>query len=159
MVAHTAEQCAVRHVMDAADQARLSPDALCRVDECCLMSLRNQAHGCLPREAGAEEVVRAVEGVAAGEIVAAPWLSVVNRARTGRTPLDEAGAITPRELDVMALLAEGMGNKAIARQLGIKEQTVKNHLARIMSKMGLNNRVQVGLAASRYNLRSVPEEA
>jgi DNA-binding NarL/FixJ family response regulator len=66
---------------------------------------------------------------------------------------DEAHrAITPRELDVMALVAEGLGNKAIARQLGIREQTVKNHLARLMSKLGLSNRVQVGLIASKYDL-------
>jgi DNA-binding NarL/FixJ family response regulator len=159
MVAHNADECPVRDLLKAGNQTRLTPDALCKVDECCLMSLRNQAHGCLPREASGPEVVRAVEGVAAGELVAAPWLSMVNRSQLGGDPQEEIVAITSRELDVMGLLAEGLGNKAIARKLGIKEPTVKNHVARIMTKMGLSNRVQVAVAASGCHLIRVSEEA
>lgn len=153
-VAHTSEECVVRHLLAAGGRAQLSREAICKIDECCLTSLREQAHGCLPAEASAAEVVRAVTAVAAGEIVAAPWLAAANRLGFGDTR-GEKRAITPRELDVMALVAEGLGNKAIAKQLGIKEQTVKNHLARLMDKMGLSNRVQVGLIASRYDLTVV----
>ncbi|HSM59498.1 MAG TPA: response regulator transcription factor [Longimicrobiales bacterium] len=151
-VAHTAEECVVRALLVAGDRLHLSPDAVCKVDECCLTSLRHHAHGCLPSEATPEQVVRAVTGVVRDEVVAAPWLSAV-----GASSMDHAGAadtraITPRELEVMSLLAHGLGNKGIARRLGIKEQTVKNHLARIMTKMGVRNRVQVGLVAQRYGL-------
>jgi len=148
-VAHTAEECVIRDLLTAGGRAQLSPEAVCLVDECCLTSLREQAHGCLPSEAAAEDVVRAVRAVAAGEVVAAPWLAAAH----GLGFDHDNKPITPRELEVMALVAEGLGNKAIARQLGIKEQTVKNHLARLMEKMGLANRVQVGLMASRYDLR------
>ncbi len=153
LVEHTADDCVVRHLLAAGGRAQLSHDAICLVDECCLTSLREQAHGCVPAEASPEEVVRAVRGVAAGEIVAAPWLAAAHRQRINGNPGGEKKAITPRELEVMALVAEGLGNKSIARQLGIREQTVKNHLARLMGKMGLNNRVQVGLTAARYDLR------
>lgn len=151
-VQHTAEECVLRHLLAAGGRTRLSHEAICKVDECCLTSLRQQAHGCLPAEAEPDEVIRAVVAVAAGEIVAAPWLVAVNGVRFGQDGAEPRKPITPRELDVMALVAEGLGNKAIAKQLGIREQTVKNHLARLMAKLGLNNRVQVGLVASKYDL-------
>lgn len=159
LVAHTAEECVVRHLLEVGGRTRLSQEAICKVDECCLTSLREQAHGCLPCEAEAEDVVRAVLAVAAGEVVAAPWLAATTAFRLAADVRNGLKAITPRELEVMALVAEGMGNKAIARQLGIKEQTVKNHLARLMQKMGLGNRVQVGLAASRYDLTVLRPDA
>jgi len=53
----------------------------------------------------------------------------------------------------MALLAKGLGNKAIARELGIKEKTVKNHAGRLMAKLGLTSRAQVGVVAARYHVR------
>ncbi len=156
LVAHSAEECAVRHLAEAGDHVRLSYEAMCDVDECCLMSLRNQANGCLAREAEADEVVDAVTRTAAGEVVAEPWLTVFRRNSVAQDSSGEVPTLTPRELDVMGLLAGGLGNKAIARKLGIKEQTVKNYVARIMSKTGLSNRVQVGLLAARYHLQSRP---
>jgi len=153
LVDHAADRCVVRDLLEGDGRAQLSHDAICLVDECCLTSLRQQAHGCLPAEAQPDEVVRAVRGAAAGEIVAAPWLAAAHRHRTNGDAHEESKAITPRELEVMVLVAEGLGNKSIARQLGIREQTVKNHLARLMTKMGLSNRVQVGIAATRYDLR------
>lgn len=148
-VAHTAQQCALRHLLNAEGRARLSPSALRRIDECCLTSLRGHARGCIPSEASAAEVVQAIETVAAGRVAAAPWLSEFAEvgARNGQP------AITPRELDVLASLAKGLSNKAIARQLGIRERTVKNHIARLMSKLGLKSRAQVGVLAARHNVR------
>lgn len=147
-VAHHAEECILRHFLEAGSRTRLSPEATKRLDECCLTSLRGDAHGCLPTEATAEEVVRAVQAVAAGEVAAAPWLLAVTRGGLS----GDGEAITPREVEVMALLAEGLGNKGIARRMGIREQTVKNHVARIMRKLGLHNRVQVGVLATEHHL-------
>jgi DNA-binding NarL/FixJ family response regulator len=149
-VAHKAEDCIVRDLLAVGDRSLLSAEAACRLDECCLTSLRERAHGCLPSEATPAQVSRAVRQVAEGEVAAAPWLTALG-ASTISTP-DAPRPLTPRELEVMALLAQGHGNKGIARRLGIKEQTVKNHMARVMSKMGLSNRVQVGVLASRYGL-------
>lgn len=153
LVDHTADQCVVRDLLEGSGRAQLSHDAICLVDECCLTSLRQQAHGCLAAEAEPDEVVRSVRGAAAGETVAGPWLAAAHRHRGNGDANDDNKAVTPREIEVMALVAEGLGNKAIARQLGIREQTVKNHLARLMTKMGYGNRVQVGIAAARYDLR------
>lgn len=149
-VAHRAEDCIVRDLLAVGNRSLLSTEAACRLDECCLTSLQERAHGCLPSEATPSQVVRAVHQVAAGEVAAAPWLTALG-ASTITAP-DAPRPLTPRELEVMALLAQGHGNKGIARRLGIKEQTVKNHMARVMSKMGLSNRVQVGVLAARYGL-------
>lgn len=157
LVAHGAEDCAARHVTEQGDRVNLSFAAMCDVDECCLASLRNQAHGCLPREIDAGEVVRAVERVAAGDVVADAWMGLLRLGGVNRPSAQEPPSLTPRELDVMGCLAKGLGNKAIGRKLGIKEQTVKNYVARIMSKTGLSNRVQVGLIAARYRLQNAPE--
>lgn len=151
LASHTAEQCALRHLFSGAGRARLSADAADHVDECCLASLRDQARGCLPCEASAREVVQAVMEVAAGRVAAAPWLSAF--ADIGRGSAAERPALTTRELEVMSLLGEGLCNKAIARKLGIREQTVKNHLARLMAKLDLDSRTQVGLVAARHNVR------
>lgn len=150
LVPHKAHECALRHLLTAGGRAHLSAEAANRIDECCLTSLRGQARGCLPAEASASEVVQAVKEVAAGHVAAAPWLSAF--AEVGMGSVAEQPSITARELEVMALLADGLGNKAIARKLGIREQTVKNHLARLMSKLGLGSRAQVGLVAARYHV-------
>ncbi len=152
-VGHSSLECALRHLLDLGSRAYLSDDAVRRLDECCLTSLRTGAQGCLPQEVNPESLLRAVRSVAAGEVVAAPWLTAVARMGASTTDQDRARrAITPRELEVIALLAQGLGNKQIARRLGIREQTVKNHVTRAMDKLGLGSRLEVGLMASRMNL-------
>lgn len=150
LVPHRASECALRYLLTAEGRAHLSPDAANRIDECCLTSLRGRARGCLPLEASAAEVVQAVTEVVQGGVVAAPWLSAF--AEIGMRKAAERPAITARELEVMALLAKGLGNKAIARRLGIREQTVKNHLAHLMAKLELGSRAQVGLMAARFHV-------
>jgi len=152
-VAHSSLECALRHLLEMGDRAHLSDDAVRRLDECCLTSLRVGARGCLPKAIDPESLLRSVRSVAAGEVVAAPWLTAVARMSASSSPSERAKrAITPRELEVIALLAEGLGNKQIARRLGIREQTVKNHVTRAMEKLGVTSRLEVGLMASRMNL-------
>jgi DNA-binding NarL/FixJ family response regulator len=64
-------------------------------------------------------------------------------------------ALTPREIDVLELLTEGLPNKAIARRLGISDQTVKFHVAAICGKMGAANRTEVVRRAIRRGLVAV----
>lgn len=151
LVPHKAEECAFRHLLSGGGSAHLSRGAASLIDECCLTSLRGEARGCLSCEASADDVVQAVSTVAAGQVAAAGWMSAFAELGVGLD--DDRPAITARELEVMALLAKGLGNKAIARKLGIREQTVKNHLARLMAKLGLSSRSQVGLMAARYHVR------
>jgi DNA-binding CsgD family transcriptional regulator len=74
----------------------------------------------------------------------------------GRTrgDIDEppAEALTPRETDVLALVAEGFSNKAIAERLGISDQTVKFHVASITGKLGASNRTEAVRRAVRQGL-------
>ena len=55
--------------------------------------------------------------------------------------------LTPREREILGLLAQGLTNKAIAARLSVGEQTVKNHVSDILAKVGLNNRTQAALWA------------
>jgi len=60
--------------------------------------------------------------------------------------------LTPRELEVLALLCEGLPNKLISRRLGISSATVKCHISRILSELGVSSRLQAVVAAARYGL-------
>jgi DNA-binding NarL/FixJ family response regulator len=158
-VDHAPGECALRHMLESGGRARLSAEALARLDECCLTSLRQRAHGCLGRGLASEAVVESVRSVHAGAVVAAPWLASL--ARTIHSPGGQTRAGSPisvRELEIMTLLAEGLSNRQISERLGIQEQTVKNHVTRTMDKLGVNNRLEVGLLAARHNLRLVDEE-
>jgi DNA-binding NarL/FixJ family response regulator len=63
--------------------------------------------------------------------------------------------LTPREIEVLKLIAEGIGNKEIARRLSISEKTVKNHISNILSKLHLYDRTQATLYAIRTGISKV----
>ena len=149
VVEHSDEECSLRALLADPQAARFSEDALEHLDECCLTSLRSSARGCVARTAEPERLVQAVRTVAAGEIAAAPWLSAI--LTSGSSGSTTPAPISARELDVIRLVADGKGNKEIARLLGIREQTVKNHVASIMQKLGAKSRLEVGVSAVRQN--------
>jgi DNA-binding NarL/FixJ family response regulator len=92
-------------------------------------------------------------GVDADIVVSAPdQRSAVGDERTSEGVFEEA--LTHRELEVLALLAEGLPNKGIADRLGISDQTVKFHIASIMGKLGASNRVETVRRAVRRGLLS-----
>ena len=64
----------------------------------------------------------------------------------------EAGALTPRELDIVAAIVDGAGNKDIAQQFGVSQQTVKNHLSSIFDKLGVSTRLELALYAINHNV-------
>ena len=68
----------------------------------------------------------------------------------------ERSPISARELEVMTLLAKGL-SKSRSPSVGIREQTVKNHVTRTMEKLGVENRTEVGLLAARHHLRLMAE--
>lgn len=151
-VDHSADECGIRHLLSAGGRAKLAPEALARVDDCCLTSLRQQALGCLATGSKLESVLMSVRAVARGEIAAAPWLTIVAESLAGGA--DEAGysPISEREIEVMALLAEGLSNKQIAKRMEIREQTVKNHVGHLMEKLGVSSRLEAGILAAKHHL-------
>ncbi len=96
--------------------------------------------GVLPSKAGARQITAAVTALAAGLTVrcAAP------RDAHGFAPREAPvrGALTPREVEVLALVGEGLSNKAIARRLTISSHTVKYHLEAIFAKLGVRSRAE-----------------
>jgi NarL family two-component system response regulator YdfI len=95
----------------------------------------------LPDDATAAEVVAAVRAAAAGIVVVHPdYLDLLFApARNVSAPTEE---LTPRELQVLALMAEGVGNKTIARRLQISDHTVKYHVASILAKLHATSRTE-----------------
>jgi DNA-binding NarL/FixJ family response regulator len=71
--------------------------------------------------------------------------------RVGRSRAGAAG-LSPREIEVLQLLASGLSNKDIARQLGISPKTVGNHVEHVYTKIGADNRAAAGLFAMRHGL-------
>jgi DNA-binding NarL/FixJ family response regulator len=103
------------------------------------------AVGYLLKDCPREELFRGVEAAARGESHLAP--AVVSRLME-RTRAPQGEPLSPRELEVLGLVAEGMPNKAIARALSISESTVKTHLGHIFTRLGVDDRtaaVTVGL--------------
>ena len=109
------------------------------------------AAGYILKEADPEELMRAVRAAARGESPVSPRAGqALFDARTGR--LEAADQLTPRERQVLLLVAEGLVNKQIARRLGISEKTTKAHLTRVYAAIGVSDRTQAALWAERKGL-------
>jgi two-component system nitrate/nitrite response regulator NarL len=101
--------------------------------------------GILTREVSARQLDLAVRAVAAGLLVRVPGLPAVGGfgAAPGFSAPDEAPPpLTPRETEILALVGEGMSNKAVARRLGISVHTVKFHLEALFAKLDATSRAE-----------------
>ena len=96
--------------------------------------------GVLPRGAGERQIAVAAVALAAGLSVRVPSLRDSHGFHPRETP--SRGALTPREVEVLALVGEGLSNKAIARRLEISAHTVKYHLEAIFAKLGVRSRAE-----------------
>lgn len=113
-------------------------------------ALRAGARGVLPRDASGEQIAAAVAAAAAGLVVQPSTAAVPRaRARPALHPAAPAQPLTPREVEVLAMLAEGLANKAIAGRLGISEHTVKTHVGAIFGKLGASTRAEAVATAAR----------
>ena len=108
--------------------------------------LRFGVRAILPRDASGPEIAAGIEAVAVGLVVLHPSAAPVSvtkvagahRARDGTG----TGALTPRELEILAMMAEGLRNRAIAQRLGISTHTVKFHIASILDKLNARSRTE-----------------
>jgi NarL family two-component system response regulator LiaR len=131
-------------------------------DECILEILKAGAAGYLIKSIFGDEVVQAVHAVAAGEMVLSSSIGQRLLKQAARYPtrplLLEAGEkMSARELEVLKLTARGMANKDIALKLGIKQRTVKGHLADIFSKLRVASRTEAVITGLRSGFLSMDD--
>ena len=150
MVNHSDDECVIRSMLADPSGPQFSDDAISKLSECCLMALRSSARGCVPKVAEPDRLIHAIRTVAAGGLAAGGWLGSMVGRMSHSAP--EGGRVTGRELEIISLVARGLENKEIAAELEIAEQTVKNHLSRVMKKLGLRNRQEVAIFAVRVHL-------
>ena len=116
---------------------------------------RDLVRAVLPREATSGEILAAIEAVAAGLVALHPEALTPLRRRAlmpARAEPDPAQPLTAREIEVLAMLAEGLGNKIVAARLGISTHTAKFHVASIMAKLGAGSRTEAVTIGMRRGL-------
>ncbi len=154
LVNHADEDCVIRAMLADPAAPSFSAEATQRLSECCMMALRASARGCVPKVADPERLVSAIRTVQAGDIAAGAWLGRMVRKNAASAGAGARERITARELDIVGLAGQGLENKEIAARLGIAEQTVKNHMSRVMKKLGVRNRQELAVFAIRLHLES-----
>jgi DNA-binding NarL/FixJ family response regulator len=126
-------------------------------EEYVVQALRSGASGYLLKDRPARELADAVRLAHAGVVqfdpaAAARLVSALGRP-TDALPLDQAGhALTIREVEVLRLVAAGSTNREIAERLYLSEGTVKNHISRILGRLGLRDRTQAAIYARDHGL-------
>jgi DNA-binding NarL/FixJ family response regulator len=143
---------ATRRLAAAAHAPRVLILTTFDLDQYVYEALRAGASGFLLKDATAEELLQAVRVVAAGEALLSPSITrrlIADYAR--RPPPNERPAaldeLTPRELEVLRLIARGLSNRDIARKLVLGDATIKTHVARIFAKLDLHDRTQAVVLA------------
>jgi DNA-binding NarL/FixJ family response regulator len=128
------------------------------LDEYVYDALRAGASGFMLKDAPPAELVGAIRVVADGDALLAPSVtrrliaSFVSKAPANKQTMDALALLTDREVEVLKLVARGLSNSQIAETLVVGETTVKTHVARVLDKLDLQNRVQAAIAAYEVGL-------
>jgi DNA-binding NarL/FixJ family response regulator len=145
---------ATRRLAAAESPARVLILTTFDIDDYVLGALRAGASGFLPKDVPADDLVGAIRTVAAGEAVVAPRIlrRLLDRYAGAlpdpqQRPAADLAALTERERQVLALMARGLSNAEIARELVLGETTVKTHVGHVLTKLGLRDRVQAVVLA------------
>ena len=144
---------ALERLRDAGSEARAIVFTAYDTDERILGSLRAGARGYLLKGASRAEIFGAIRTVYAGGSLLEPGVAtrLLDHVREGR---EQPDPLTPRELEVLALISEGLHNSEIAGRLFVTERTVKFHVSSILAKLGADNRTEaVAIAAMRGLIR------
>jgi two-component system, NarL family, response regulator LiaR len=122
-------------------------------DDKLLPAVRAGAAGYLLKDVEPKELVSAIRTVHAGEALLHPAAAARVMAELVESSRPRPAALlTPRETEVLALIARGQPNKVIARELGVSEKTVKTHVSNVLGKLGVSDRTQAALYAVREGL-------
>jgi DNA-binding NarL/FixJ family response regulator len=139
---------ATREVIAASPQVKVVILTTFEQDDYIFGALNAGASGFLLKRSGPEELLAAIQTVAAGDSLLSPSVTRTVIDRMARQPTPEIGSsrlldsLTPREREVLVLLARGLSNAEIASELVIEESTVKTHVKRILMKLRLRDRIQ-----------------
>jgi DNA-binding NarL/FixJ family response regulator len=129
-------------------------------DESIFGALQAGARGYLTKDAGPEELLRAIETVHAGQALLDPIVQARLLDRLGKGAPRPASPVpdglTPREVEVLGLIAQGLSNRQIQERLSVSEATVKSHVNSILAKAGLRDRAQAVSNAFRNRLTGAP---
>ena len=128
-----------------------------------IKALRSGAQGYLLKDMEPDELVGALWDIEKGKnVVARDLTDALARMVQGETPIDDDkgpfSELTPREREILCLLAEGQSNKLIARNLGISDGTVKLHVKAILRKLGIHSRVEAAVIAVEQGLRKTEQK-
>jgi DNA-binding NarL/FixJ family response regulator len=144
---------ATTRLVQAGSRARILMLTTFNLDEYVYQALKAGASGFLLKDASREQLSGAVRAVAAGETILAPAITrrliedYCNSPAPGSPAADAAGHLSERELGVVRLVAHGLSNAEIAGRLYLSEATIKSHIARILARLGLRDRVQIAVFA------------
>ncbi|MFP5322591.1 MAG: DNA-binding response regulator, partial [Acidimicrobiia bacterium] len=115
-------------------------------------SLDHGADGFLAKSQGLDELVDAVVRVSLGETVVAPPLVPALVRRTAPRGGRDRAELTPRELEVLRLLADGVGTQEMAGRLAVSPNTIRNHVRSLLGKLGASSRLEAVTVARRMDL-------
>jgi DNA-binding NarL/FixJ family response regulator len=144
---------ATRHLLESGSNARVIILTTFDLDEYVLEALRAGASGFLLKDVQPGQLAEAIRVVASGEALLAPSVTrrLLDRFATleasERKPPPELDSLTPRELEILRLIAGGFSNAEIAAQLVVSETTVKTHVSSVLRKLQLRDRVQAVVLA------------
>jgi DNA-binding NarL/FixJ family response regulator len=126
-------------------------------------AIRAGASGYVLKQVGNDSLIRALAAVRRGEALLDPVVTqrVLKRVRETETDRQAAAFrdLSEREMEVLALVAEGKSNNEIAEALFLSEKTVRNHVSTILSKLGFSNRIEAATYAVRNHIEQhLPEK-
>ncbi len=148
-------------IKDAAPSARIIMLTVSDEEADLYEAVKNGASGYLLKDSSIDEVAQAVRVVADGQSLISPSMAIKlldefkQMSRTDRSHVPTP-RLTERELEVLRLVAQGLNNREIAKQLFISENTVKNHVRNILEKLQLHSRMEAVMYAVREKLLDIP---